>query len=76
MVETKAQGAFPIREEYEETKMKKIIPSALPHFHALTSEYPGTFMFEFVVFCRTYDYASDDLKVKLFPSTLKDAALR
>ena len=33
-------------------------------------------MFEFFVVCRTYDYTSDDQKLKLFPSTLKDAALR
>ena len=32
-------------------------------------------MFEFAVFCRTYDYTSDDQKLKLFPSTLKDETL-
>ena len=55
--------------------MKNISPSALPHFHGLTSEDPDTFMFEFVCVCRTNDYTSDDQKLKLFPSTLKDAAL-
>ena len=53
------QRAFPIREANGETKMKNIIPSALPHFHGLTSDDPDTFMFEFVVVCRTYDYTSD-----------------
>jgi len=33
-------------------------------------------LFEFVVICRTYDYTSDDQKLKLFPCTLKDATLR
>ena len=33
-------------------------------------------MFEFFVVCRTYDYALDDQKINLFPSTLKDVALR
>ena len=33
-------------------------------------------MFEFFVACRTYDYASYDQKLKLFPSTLKDESLR
>ena len=56
--------------------MKNISPSALPHFHGLTTEDPDTFLFEFVVLCRTYDYTEDEQKLKLFPSTLKDAALR
>ena len=56
--------------------MKNIIPSALPHFHGLTTEDPDNFLFEFVVICRTYDYAEDEKKLKLFPSTLKDVALR
>eukprot|EP00253_Pinus_taeda_P029834 PITA_29834 len=56
-------------------KMKNISPSALPHFHGLTTEDPDTFLFEFVVLCRTYDYVEDEKKLNLFPSTLKDAAL-
>jgi len=55
--------------------MKNISPSALPHFHGLTNGDPDTFLFEFVVFFRTYDYAEDEQKLKLFPSTLKDVAL-
>ena len=51
-------------------------PSALPHFHDLTSEDPENFLFELAVICRTYDYTNDEQKLKLFPSTLKDAALR
>ena len=76
MAETGTQGVFPIRETNGETRMKKINPSALPHFHGLTSEDPGTFMFKFFVVYRIYDYASDDQKLKLFPSTLKDGTLR
>jgi len=56
--------------------MKNISPSFLPHFHGLTLEDPNTFLFEFVVICRTYDYTNDEKKLKLFPSTLKDATLR
>ena len=56
--------------------MKNISPSTLPHFHGMTTEDPNTFLFEFVVICRTYDYTDDEKKLKLFPSTLKDAALR
>ena len=70
------EGAFPLRETNGDMKMKNISPSALPHFHGLTIEDPDTFLFEFVVLCRTYDYAEDEQKLKLFPSTLKDIALR
>lgn len=69
------EGTFPIRETNGDTKMKNINPSTLPHFHGLTTEDLNTFLFEFVVICRTYDYAEDEQKLKLFPSTLKDAAL-
>ena len=71
----RVEGTFPIRETNGETKMKNISPSALPHFHGLTTEDPDTFLFELVVICRIYDYAEDEQKLKLFPSTLKDAAL-
>jgi len=70
------EGDFPIRETNGDTKMRNISPSALPHFHGLTSKDPDIFLFEFVVICRTYDYITDNQKLKLFPSTLKDAAQR
>ena len=70
------ESTFPIRETNGDTKMKNISPSALSHFHGWTTEDPDTFLFEFVVLCRTYDYAEDEQKLKLFPSTLKDATLR
>jgi len=55
--------------------MKNISPSTLPHFHGLTTEDPNTFLFQFVVICRTYGYTDDEKKLKLFPSTLRDATL-
>jgi len=70
------EGAFPIWGINGDTKMKNISPSALPHFHGLTIEDHDTFLFEIVVLCRTYDYAKDEKKLKLFPSTLNDVALR
>ena len=69
------ESTFPIRETNGDTKMKNISPSALPHFHGLTIEDADTFLFEFDVMCQTYDYVEDEKKLKLFPSTLKDAAL-
>ena len=56
--------------------MKNISPFILPNFHRLKSEDPETFLFEFEVLCRTYDYLQDAQKLKLFPSTLKGAALK
>ena len=70
------EGTFPIRETNGDTKTKNISPSSLPYFHGMTTEDPDTFLFEFAVICRTYDYVEDEQKLKLFPSTLKDAALR
>jgi len=76
MAENRNEEVFPIRETNGEARMKNISPTTLPHFHGLTYEDIHTFMFEFFVVCRTYDYTSDDQDLKLFPSTLKDAALR
>ena len=61
----RVEGAFPIRETNRDTKMKNISPSALPHFHGLTTEDPDTFLFEFDVICQTYDYIDDEKKIKI-----------
>ena len=52
--------------------MKNISPSMLPHFHGKAAEDPN----EFVILCRSYEYTIDAQKLKLFPATLKDNALR
>jgi hypothetical protein len=62
---------FPIKGSNEETKMKNIPHSTLPNFHGLSKEDLDTFLFEFDVLCRSYDYVSDAQKLKLFPTTLK-----
>ena len=56
--------------------MKNIPPSALPHFHGMSSEDPDSFLFEFDILCRSYNYIRDAQKLKLFPATLKESALR
>lgn len=73
--ENRDEGDFPIRETNGDARMKNISPSSLPHFNGLTLEDPDTFLFEFFVIYKTYDYTYDDKKLKLFPSTLKDVAL-
>lgn len=56
--------------------MKNISPSILPNFHGKINEDLETFLFKFEVLCRLYDYLHDAQKLKLFPATLKDSALK
>lgn len=56
--------------------MKNISPSSFPNFHGSMSEDPYTFMFEFDVLCKIYDYTTDAHKLKLFTVALKDESLR
>ena len=67
---------FPIVVTQDEAPMKNIPLSSLPSFQGMAVEDPVTFFFEFDVLCRGYDYTSDAQKLKLFPATLKGAALR
>jgi len=67
---------FPIKETYEETKIKNIPHSTLPNFHGLSKEDIDTFLFKFDVLWKSYDYMTDAHKLKLFPATLKSATLR
>ena len=60
MVENRNEDDFPIINTNGDARMKNISPSSSPHFHGLTGENPDTFLFEFVVVCRTYDYTSND----------------
>lgn len=66
---------FSIQESDGIIQMKNILPSALPNFHGFPSGDPDTLLFEFYVLFRSYDYSSDDHKLKLFPNTLKEAYL-
>ena len=67
---------FPIVDPDTMVQMKNIPPSVLPHFHGKVHEDPNAFLFEFDILCRSYDYSVDVQKLKLFPTTLKDSALR
>jgi len=67
---------FPIKDLGGVTQMHIIHPFSLPNFHGLTNEDPDTFLFEFEILCRGYDYCTDDQRLKVFPLTLKGAALR
>lgn len=67
---------FPINDEDTTYTMKNISPTILPKFHGIRSEDPETFLFEFELLWRSYDYLHDAQKLKLFPATLKGSALK
>ena len=56
--------------------MKNIPPSSSPTFYGKSNEDPNTFLFEFGILCRSYNYLQDAHKLKLFLDTLKDSTLR
>jgi len=55
--------------------MKNIPPSVLIHFHGKVHEDIDSFLFEFDILCRSYDYSLDAERLKLFCTTLKDSYL-
>jgi hypothetical protein len=74
--QTETTFRFPILDTMPNANMKNISLSALPTFYGKNNEDPDTFLFEFDILCRSYNYLQYAQKVKLFPSTLKDSALR
>ena len=67
---------YPIVDPVANGLMKVIPLQNIPTFYGMTIEGPGAFLFEFDILCRGYDYTIEPKKLKLFPSTLKGAALR
>lgn len=55
--------------------MKAIPLHNLPNFYGIPSEDPDTFLVEFDILCRIYDYTTYPKKMKMFPSTLKGETL-
>jgi len=66
---------FPILDEGTTVIIINISLSILPNFHGLRRKDTGTFLLEFEVLCRSYDYLNDAQKLKVFPTTLKKATL-
>ena len=73
--ETKTFG-FPILDITRDVVMKNILFSSLPHLHGISTECLDSFLFEFDILCRSYNYLDNSKKLKLFLATLKDSALR
>jgi hypothetical protein len=74
--QTETTFGFQILDTTPNVNMKNIPLSALPTFYGKRNEYPDTFLFEFDILCRSYNYLQDAQKLKLFPATLEDSALR
>lgn len=66
---------FPITNIEGDDPMENMCLSTLPNFNGLSTEDPYTSLFEFNVLWRSYDYVSDEKKLKPFPITLKGASL-
>ena len=67
---------FPILDITQNINMKNINPSILPTFHGMSIEDPDSFLYEFDILCRSYNYINNAQKLKFFCATLKDVALR
>ena len=72
---TETTFGFPILDTTQDINMKNIPPSS-PNFYEKNNEDPDTFLFKFDILYRSYNYLQDSHKLKLFPATLKDSALR
>ena len=70
-----ATFGFPILDTVLDVNLKNIPPSSLPTFYGKSNEDLDTFLFEFDILCRSYNYLQDAHKLKLFPATLKYYAL-
>jgi hypothetical protein len=73
--ETETFG-FSILDISRNISMKNTPLSSLPTFKGMSTEDPNLFLFEFDILCRIYNYSDDAQKIKLFPTTMKDLALR
>jgi hypothetical protein len=73
--QTETTFGFPILDTTQNFNMKNIPLSTMPTFYGKRSEDLDTFLFEFNILCRSYNYLQDAQKLKLFPATLKDSTL-
>jgi hypothetical protein len=59
----------------KDVAMKKIPLPSLPRFIGMSTEDLDSYLFEFGILCRSYNYTDNAQKLKLFPATLKYSAL-
>ena len=75
-VMTQPTFPFPLPSLVTNANLKNIPPITLPKVYGLATEDPDTFFFEFDILCYSFDYNTNAHKLKLFPATLKESALR
>lgn len=75
MAPTSSSIDFLIGNIIGDAPMNPIPLMTLLNFHGLSSEDPDTFLFEFDILCRGYDYIADAQKLKIFRATLKGTTL-
>ena len=73
--QTEVTFGFPILDTAQDVNMKNIPPSSLPTFYGKSNEDSDTFLFEFDILCRSYNYLQDSHKLKFFPARLKYSSL-
>ena len=66
---------FPLPSLITNANLKNIPPTTLAKFYGLATEDPDTFLFEFDILFRSFDYNTNDHKLKLFPETLKESTV-
>lgn len=67
---------LPIRNLHDNVNLKNILASSVPKFYDLVTKDLDTFLFDFDILCRSYDYTTDAHKLNLFSATLKEASLK
>ena len=65
----------PVLDTARDIVAKNSPPSILPKLHGIPTEDLDSFLFEFDILCRSYNYNQDG-KLELFSTTLKDYAFR
>jgi hypothetical protein len=73
--QTETTFGFLILDTTPNVNMKNIPLSTLPTFYGKNNEDPDTFLFEFDILCRSYNYVQDAQKLKLFPATALEKLL-
>lgn len=67
---------FPITHQNKVDNLLNIPALVHPKFYGLVIEDPDTLFFEFDILYKSYDYTIDAHRLKLFPTPLKEVALR
>jgi len=68
--------SFPILDQAPNFTMKIIPPLVFLNFKVMHTKDPISFLFDFDILCRGYNYINDSQKLKMFMATLKYSSIR